>query len=74
MRTWLKNLRADRSQENIARLAGITQQMYSWIERGDRTPSVDVAKRIALVLGFEWTMFFEDEFQSTPPALRATRR
>lgn len=61
MRTWLKKIRADRSQEHIAGLAGITQQMYSWIERGERTPSVEVAKKIAAVLDFDWTRFYEDE-------------
>ncbi len=35
--------------------------MYSKIERGEANPSVDVAKRIAAVLGFDWTRFFEDD-------------
>lgn len=61
MRTWLKALRADKSQEYVAGLAGITQQMYSWTERGERTPSVEVAKKIANVLGFNWTLFYQDE-------------
>ena len=60
MRTWLKNIRSKTPQESVAKMAGITQQMYSHIERGERTPSVDVAKKIAAVLGFEWTRFYED--------------
>lgn len=66
MRTWLKVKRQDRPQELIAKMAGISQQMYSKIERGEGNPSVDVAKRIAAVLGFDWTLFFED-----PPKDRA---
>lgn len=60
VRIWLKNIRHEKPQELIAQMAGITQQMYSKIERGEGNPSVDVAKRIAAVLGFEWTRFFED--------------
>ena len=61
MRDWLKDKRAGRPQEAIAEAAKITQQMYSLIEAGDRRPSVDAAKRIAAVIGFDWTMFFQDE-------------
>jgi len=61
MRAWLRTKRQGKSQEQIAKMAGITQQMYSKIERGEANPSVDVAKRIAAVLGFDWTRFFEDD-------------
>ncbi|MGR6899587.1 helix-turn-helix transcriptional regulator [Rummeliibacillus sp. BSL5] len=39
--------------------ASITRQYYGMIENGERRPSVDVAKKIASVLGVEWTIFFE---------------
>lgn len=61
MKAWLRTKRQGKSQEQIAKMAGITQQMYSKIERGEANPSVEVAKRIAAVLGFPWTRFFEDE-------------
>lgn len=61
MRKWLIELRNGRPQAQIAKAAGITQQMYSAIELGERRPSVEVAKKIAAVLGFNWTKFFEDE-------------
>lgn len=61
MRLWLKNIRKDNRQETVAEMAGITQQMYSAIELGERRPSVDVAKRIAAALDFEWTRFFEED-------------
>lgn len=63
MRNWLKALRKqhDLSQAKVAEISGITQQMYNLIENGERRPSVETAKKIAQVLGFDWTRFFEDE-------------
>ena len=61
MRKWLIELRNGYTQTQIAEAAGITQQMYSYIELGERRPSVEVAKKIAAVMGFHWTRFFEDE-------------
>ncbi len=61
MRKWLIDIRNGRTQAQIAKAAGITQQMYSFIELGERRPSVEVAKKIASVLGFNWIRFFEDE-------------
>jgi putative transcriptional regulator len=61
LRKWLIEIRNGRAQAQIAEAAGITQQMYSAIELGERRPSVEVAKKIAVVLGFDWTRFFEDE-------------
>ena len=61
MRKWLIDIRNGRTQAQIAKAAGITQQMYSAIELGKRRPSVEVAKKIASVMGFNWTRFFEDE-------------
>lgn len=48
------------TQEKVADLAEIERSYYTKIENG-LTPSVKVAKRIAGVLGFEWTLFFENE-------------
>ena len=61
MRKWLIDIRNGRAQAQIAKAAGITQQMYSLIELGERRPSVEVAKKIAAVMGFHWTRFFEEE-------------
>ena len=60
MYKWLKDLRLENSQESIAKKVGISQQHYSLIEKGEREPSVAVAKRIAAVLGFDWTKFYEE--------------
>ncbi|GIO84591.1 putative HTH-type transcriptional regulator YqaF [Paenibacillus faecis] len=46
------------TQEQVAELCDIKRPYYTMIELGKRRPSVDVAKRIAEVLGFEWTLFF----------------
>ena len=65
MRKWLIDIRNGRTQAQIAKAAGITQQMYSFIELGERRPSVEVAKKIAAVMGFNWTLFYEDEDEPT---------
>lgn len=59
---WLKSVRKGKEMTGVevAAAVGITQQFYNFIENGRRRPSVDVAKRIAAVLGFEWTRFFEE--------------
>ena len=59
------DLRKIRKESNLTETAlsvkvGITQQHYNYIENGKRRPSVDVAQKIASVLGFDWTLFFED--------------
>lgn len=59
MREWLAEIRGNRSQYKVAKEIGIAQSTYASIETGKRNPSVDMAKRIAAVLGFEWTRFYE---------------
>lgn len=59
---WLKNIRTERgmTQDQVAEaVGGISRTAYTNIETGIRRPSVEVAQRIAGVLGFEWTRFFE---------------
>ncbi|OJT68797.1 helix-turn-helix transcriptional regulator [Bacillus licheniformis] len=46
-RTILFNLRGDISRSTIAKELDITPQMLGAIERGDRTPSLFLAKKIA---------------------------
>ena len=64
MRKWLIEIRKGYTQTQIAEAVGISQQMYSAIELGERRPSVEVAKKIAAVMGFNWTRFFEDECEA----------
>ena len=49
------------SQGDVAIMSRITQQHYSLIENGERVPSVDTAQAIAAVLGFNWTLFYEQD-------------
>lgn len=49
------------TQQDVVELTGsiITRQYYGMIEKGERRPSVDVAKKIAEVLDIDWTIFFD---------------
>ena len=63
MRKWLKDLRTATgiTQAKVAEAAGICESAYSMIESGKRDCAVDTAKKIAAVIGFDWTRFYEDE-------------
>lgn len=64
MRSWLKKLRHEShnmTQEQLAKKVGISRTMITEIENGNANPSVEVAKKIAAVLGFDWTRFYEDD-------------
>lgn len=63
MREWLKDIRSKKglTQEELAKKIEISRPYYTEIEKGLKNPSVKIAKRIASILGFEWTLFFEIE-------------
>lgn len=63
IRRWLEEIRKNQqmTMQNVASQSEISESYYSMIENGKRSLSVDNAKKIAVVLGFEWTKFFEDE-------------
>ncbi|VDG98865.1 Predicted transcriptional regulator [Lysinibacillus sphaericus] len=67
MRYWLKELRNSKklTQQSVADRSDIERSYYTMIESGKRTPSVQVAKSIALVIGFDWTIFFENQCNET---------
>ncbi|REJ29256.1 helix-turn-helix transcriptional regulator [Caldibacillus debilis] len=67
MRMWLKQKREELglTQEQVAASAKIARTTYAMIEQNQRDPSVNVAKRIAKTLNFEWTLFFEDQLHET---------
>jgi transcriptional regulator with XRE-family HTH domain len=58
--SWLEEIRKDKklTRDDIATGAGITPNYYSMLI-GGRRPSVKVAKRVARVMGFDWTLFYE---------------
>lgn len=66
---WLKLLRikAGLSQAELSKRVGMTQQYYSAIESGKRgqTLPTTTAKRIACVLGFPWTRFYDEPAQDS---------
>lgn len=57
---WLREIRGERSQQAVADEIGIAQSTYASIEVGSRKPSVTMAKKIAAVMAFDWTKFFEE--------------
>ena len=61
-RQWLIDLRIKKQlrQIDVASAAAISAQQYSYVENGNRNPSIDVAKKIANFLDFPWTLFYED--------------
>lgn len=61
-RDWLVNYRNKKglSQMQVAKQIGVSQQMYNYIENNKRSPSTKLAKKIADVLNFSWTKFYED--------------
>jgi len=63
MRSWLKREREKKriTQQSIANNVGVERQYYGMIEKGERNPSPKVAKRIAIVLDLDWTLFFEEK-------------
>lgn len=66
-RGWLKALRMQKgfTQQDVATKAAIERSYYTMIETGQRKPSVIVAKAIGSAMGFDWTIFFEDEGNET---------
>ncbi|OXS69872.1 helix-turn-helix transcriptional regulator [Priestia filamentosa] len=67
MRDWLKDIRMEKdlTQSKVAEKANIERAYYTMIELGARKPSVTVAKSIARVLNFNWTLFFEEKSNET---------
>ncbi|WP_313893892.1 helix-turn-helix transcriptional regulator [Psychrobacillus sp.] len=63
MREWLKEYREERglTQGETAQLSGISRSYYTNIEQGKRNPTVDVAKKIAKTLKFDWVIFFRNQ-------------
>lgn len=62
MRDWLRKKRAEQrlSEMEVARRAGIAQPFYHNIEMEYKNPSVNTAKKIGEILGFDWTRFYEE--------------
>lgn len=61
MRDWLVAIRESKgmTQKALAEKVQISQPSICDIEHGEIDPKPDTAKRIANVLGFDWTRFFD---------------
>lgn len=57
----LKAIRIERgmTMKQVAEKAGISESYISVIESGKQSMPVHTAKKIAEVLGFDWTKFYE---------------
>lgn len=62
MQFCLKDIREamNLTQEQLAKKIGISQNYYSLLENGERRPSPNTAKKIAKVMGFDWTSFYNN--------------
>lgn len=58
----LKDIRKSQNltQLKLAEASGCKRSTIGKIETGAIKPSVKLAKRIACVLGFDWTLFYEE--------------
>lgn len=65
----LKDYRREKkfTMKQVAIFAGITQGAYCMIENGSRRPSVDVAQKLAAVLGIPEEKIFEVFYKKSPP-------
>ena len=59
-RNWIRQIRLAKGleQSDVSSKINVTQACYSFIESGNRNPSVKLAQKIADVLDFDWTLFF----------------
>ena len=59
-RVWLTRIREAKgiSRAEAAKRSRLSKAFYDQIENGTRNPSVDTAQRIAIAIGFDWTLFF----------------
>lgn len=62
-RVWLATARLEKDmrQNEVAEAAGIAPVTYCLIETGKAKPKPETAKRIANVLGVDWTKFYEED-------------
>ena len=65
MRKKLIELRGNKSQEEVSKEIGITQQFLSAIEKGERNPSIKIMKKFEIYYQKSMLDLFEDIFLST---------
>lgn len=55
-----KRLQKKMTQAKLCELCGCDRSTIGKIENGEAKPSIRLAKTIAHILGFDWTLFYED--------------
>lgn len=65
IRKKLMDLRGDESRQKVSKELGITPQALGMIERGDRTPSLELAKKIADYYGVTIEEVFFNQSRNT---------
>ncbi len=48
------------TQEDMAKVLGISRPAYTNIETNRRKPSVKIAQKIGMILDFDWPKMYED--------------
>lgn len=48
------------NKNQAAQILGVDRSYFTYLVSGKKTPSPDMAKRIALLLGFDWRVFYAD--------------
>lgn len=63
MRLWLKKIRLDKGMtlQQLSEVVGVSWQALAYYERKERTPRPEIAIKIGKALGFDWTMFYEEQ-------------
>lgn len=51
-------------QNELATTIGVSQQLLSMIERGNRRVTIDVARKLAPILGVNWYELIDGEEES----------
>ena len=52
------------TQEELGRKLGISRQAVSLLENGTNKPTVENAKKLGEILGFNWTELYNDKVHS----------
>ena len=48
------------NKNQAAQILGVDRSYFTYLVNGKKTPSPDMAKRIGLLLGFDWRLFYAD--------------
>lgn len=63
MREWLRDLRKGKglTEKQVADAINVKQPVYHRYETGEGNPKVKTAKKLSIVLGFDWTRLYSNQ-------------